>query len=85
MRYSHAIILTVCLVSAFCILFGWFLWTSCRRAILADCAELAYQRDLEASIKAFDQAKAQAESKKGGKGGKEKLAAGGKAREGSKK
>jgi hypothetical protein len=67
MRYSHTIVLAVCIVTAFCIFFGWCLWNSCSRAIQADCAELAYRRDLEASMAAGGKGKGVAEEKEGEK------------------
>ena len=48
MKYSDAIILTVVLVVAFCIFFGWCLYKSCSRVIAAELQELAYRKDAEA-------------------------------------
>ena len=52
MKYAHALILALFLVTAFCIFFGWCLYKSCRRVIDAQALELTNQQDIavEAAI-----------------------------------
>ena len=46
---SHAIVLTLILVTAFVIFFAWFVYKSCGRAVDAEFAVLQEQRQLQAS------------------------------------
>jgi hypothetical protein len=48
MKYIHAIILTLILVTFFCCFFGYCLMRSCRRAVDLEFQEINYMRDVEA-------------------------------------
>ncbi|KAI2488214.1 hypothetical protein Ptr902_02347 [Pyrenophora tritici-repentis] len=65
MKATHIIVITLLLVTAFCIFFGWCLYKSCRRVIDVEHHELrCRQEDGEAGTVKSDGAKS---AKSGGK------------------